>query len=236
MPLSGAMTTRHRPALTACAVALVAFWTIWATSATAQQRPRTDIWIFQYGGAELSDEHNQAFSAFLSMLHGRKLSLIGELTELDSRLAYLEELSHLAVKDLAGKPVEFRGSRSDLKRRWRDDGTLTLLYGLIRKPSAEFKVRSQFYYGDLHGELATTDVGVEADFKIEDFALASESHTAATIYAIAMEAAARGLPNQTVVALLNKAESYAKGVTRAEGIAPLRLAIEKSLARLAGGR
>ncbi|MBT4045715.1 MAG: hypothetical protein HOF11_19610 [Rhodospirillaceae bacterium] len=113
--------------------------------------------------------------------------------------------------------------------------TLALLYGLIRKPSARFRVRSHFYYGELHGELDMPDVQVEAEFKLEDFELASESHTAATIYAIAMEAEARGLPEQTIVALLNKAKSYTLGVADAEGIAPLNQAIDKSLVRLAGG-
>ncbi len=233
------MTGRHRPAFTACAVALVtvwAFWAFWSNSAAAQQRPRTDIWTFQYGGAEISDQHNKAFSAFMSMLHGRMLTLVGELTALDSGLAYLDRLSHLEVKDLAGTPLQFRGSPHELKQRWQDDGTLTLLYGLIRKPNARFRVRSHFYYGELRGELDMPDVQVEAEFKLEDFELASEAHTAATIYAIAMEAEARGLPDQTIVALLNKAKSYTLGVADAEGVAPLNQAIDKSLTRLAGSR
>lgn len=231
MRLPGPMRRSRRHALAACAMALVGFWSL---AATAQQRPRTDIWTYQYGGTEISKEHDKAFTAFMSMLHGRMLTLAGELTALDSGLAYLNGLSHLAVKDAGGKPVQFKGSPNDLKQRWLDDGTLTLLYGLIRKPNARFRVRSHFYYGDLHGELDSSDVRVEAEFKLEDFELASESHTAATIYAIAMEAEARGLPERTVVALLNKAKSYALGVTEAEGIAPLNAAIDKSLARISG--
>ena len=232
MPLPGPITRIRHAAFAVCAVALAAFW---AAGATAQHQPRTDIWTYQYGGAEISEEHEKAFSAFMSMLHGRMLTLVGELTALDGELAYLNGLSQLAVKDLAGKPVQFKGSPSDLRQRWLDDGTLTLLYGLIRKPTARFRVRSYFYYGELHGELATSDVRVEAEFKLEDFELASESHTAAAIYAIAMEAEARGLPAQTVIALLNKAKSYALGVSEAEGIAPLSQAIDKSLGRLTGG-
>jgi len=232
MYLPGRMMRCRWAAPAVCAVALVAFW---AACAVAQQPPRMDIWTFQYGGAEISDEHNKAFSAFMSMLHDRMVTLAGELTALDVKLTYLNGLSHLAVEDAAGQPVQFRGSPSDLKQRWLDEGTLALVYGLIRKPTARFRVRSHFYYGELHGELESSDVRLETEFRLEDFELASESHTAATIYAIAMEAEARGLPDQTVVALLNKAKSYALGVEDAEGIGPLDEAIDESLARLAGG-
>jgi hypothetical protein len=232
MCLSGPMTGYRGAALAACIVALTA---IWAASATAQRGPRTDIWTYQYGGVDISDRHNKAFSAFKSMLRGRMLTLAGELTALAGELAYLNGLDHLDVKDRDGRLVEFKGNPNKLKERWNNEGTLALIHGMIRERTARFRVRSQFYYGDFHGELDTSDLRLETEFSLEDFELASESHTAATIYAIAMEAEARGVSDPTVLALLNKAKSYALGIDDAEGIAPLSEAIEKSLARLTGG-
>ena len=127
------MTRCRGAVLATCATALVL---LWAVGAAAQQQARNDIWTYQYQGVGISDEHDKAFSAFMSMLHDRMVTLAGELSILDDQLIYLNGLSQHVVTGLDGQPLQFSGNPNNLQERWGNEGTLALLYGLIRKPTA----------------------------------------------------------------------------------------------------
>lgn len=153
---------------------------------------------------------------------------------LDPSLKYLGDLNTRPVIDAATNTLkEFAGTSNDLKTRWRDDRTLALLLGRVAKRPPKFGVRSEVYIGDLKGALLRPNFKLEIALGIEDFELASESHTAAAAYAIAMDAKARGVDRALVVKLLRVASQYANGDDPTGAIKALQVAIDRTLNSIA---
>jgi len=213
-------------------------WLMLAGGVTAQQ-PRTVIHIFKY--SRVSDaQAQQRFGEFKEILQAKILSLGEELAAQDNALRHLGSLSPHFVSDVHGNHLPFRGSPDQLLQRWRQSNALEIFFGRLRQDNGQFSVRSKVFLGELPTDLISQSVQVDLPIRDEQFDTTRDSHSAAILYGLAMDARQRCRPREEVFALLATANELLadlpEGLT---GEAELNDAIRKGLedrTQCAGGQ
>lgn len=201
----------------------------WASSAEAQDFPRTKIYLYKYGGA-YSEEKRNALNDFEVMIRDRLVTLSEEILEEWPNFDYFSHLSITRVMDSRDQHIEFQGSLADLKRKWQERGTLELLTGRIRGDNAPFVARSRIYLGELGEGLGSRPIKFDLLIDPDKFECARDSHTVITLYALAMDAASRADSGELSRYLLQRASVYAEELPiSALGIRRLRDAILTAL-------
>jgi hypothetical protein len=171
----------------------------------AQLYPRLKISIFRYDKTD-SDKHVEKFSNFRGIITDKIVRLSEELEEIDQNLSYLKNLTINFVTDLdSNKHVVFRGSLQDLQNHWQRTGSLEVFRGRIRTDGNLYSVRSKIYLGDLKGHLNEATITVDLPIKDEEFDTTRDTHSAVTLYALAMDARERRRPKTEINALLAEA-------------------------------
>ena len=164
------------------------------------------------------------------MLRDRLLTLSEEITEQWPNFDYFIHLGVTKIIDSRGEHIEFQGSLGDLSSRWQERGTLELLAGRIRGDEAPFVVRSRIYLGKLGEGLGNRSIKFDLLIDPDAFEYAKDSHTAITLYALAMDAKSRADSGELSHDLLQRAHVYARDLPNsARGIEPLKNAISAAL-------
>ena len=201
----------------------------WISSAEAQNIPRTSLFVYKYSGAH-SEEQRNALEDFEDMLRDRLITLSEEIMEQWPNFDYFSYLRITKVIDSRGEHIEFQGNLVDLSSKWQERGTLELLAGRIRGDEAPFVARSRIYLGELGEGLGNRSIKFDLLIDPDAFECASDSHTAITLYALAMDANSRTDSGELSHYLLQRALAYARGLPNsALGIEPLTNAILAAL-------
>jgi len=169
-------------------------------------QPRTVIHIYKYSRVLDSDVlAQQRFDEFKEILQAKILSLGEEMAGQDAALSYLGGLRPHFVSDNIGNHLRFEGSPNQLLTRWRTPGTLEIFLGRLRRDNGSFSVRSKVFLGELPSYLGSESLQVDLPIRDEQFDTTRDSHSAAILYGLAMDARKRCRPRPEVVALLSAA-------------------------------
>lgn len=192
--------------------------------------------LFRYDGIDRTGDkatREAAFERFRNMLRDRMLSLSGELSDQDKAFGYLLKLEQSPALDNDKKHTRFVGPLAALEAEWNSRHALQILVGRIGASGSIFKVRTRFYFGDLHGHLPSRQLQLEFPISEDEFDTTADSHTLATLYAVAMDAKRRKSETSKIIKLMHLARQYGQGVpNNILGIPELKQAIERSLAEL----
>lgn len=158
---------------------------------------RVKIQIFPYAGAD-----EKQFGTYKTTLDEKMLRLVEELNYINSEhqkdLAYL---SGLEIKLATGEhPTEHRAR----ERYWWRTNSLGLLSGILT-PSSPPEVVSSFYLGHLAPNLHSASLSLRLKISPEEFGATRDSHSAAVLYALAIDAHRMKEPPYVVAMYLNKA-------------------------------
>jgi hypothetical protein len=171
----------------------------------AQSVPRLIISIYKYSGIRTQRQESE-FDAFKEIIEAKILKLSQEIGVEGTSLDYVSRLMPSFVSDLASNEnLPFTGSRKDLYDHWYTSGALEVLLGRIRSTGSVFSVRSEVFLGDLKGNLKKESVTLDLPISDEQFDTTRDSHTIATLYALAVDAQKRKRPDNEVFAFLSEA-------------------------------
>jgi hypothetical protein len=110
---------------------------------------------------------------------------------------------------------------------------LQVFWGRVRSSDSNFYVRSEIFLGDLKGYLKQDSITLDLAIVDDEFDTTRDSHTIITLYALGMDALARGRPNNEVVFFLSEANARLPDLTENMlGIADLKKAIKTALEKL----
>ena len=193
-------------------IALPLLLFLYATSAWAEDR--TELHLFQYGRTN-TDQQNTAFLDFRDLLTENLPRLSAELSQ-DITIPALSHLSLKPVIDENGellRPETRIGSLEDKRRYWLQTGALSVLTGHIRQQEDVPYVYTTFYWGELSGPYPDEMITLKLPIVGESFDSTYDSHSVATLYALAQEIK-QDCENVAATAyLLSEAHKRAKAVT-----------------------
>ena len=189
--------------------------------------PRLVIPVFKYSGVHGAAE-KRGFEEFNDIIRTKISILSEELGFLGNDFTYLSHLRPDLVKDGQGHHVEFSGSNADLLRYWRVTDALGVFDGRIRRRSSDYEVRTRVFFGDLSTAWGRRFLSIGLPIRDEQFETTKDSHSAAIIYALALDSLNRCRPEHEILNLVGKAFESLKDVPDAvSGVAELRSAVRK---------
>ncbi|MGA1840953.1 MAG: hypothetical protein ACMUIU_10035 [bacterium] len=175
------------------------------SNTAADNAPRLTVSIFKYSGIR-DENHEINFNAFKEIITAKMLRLAQEFETKDNNFNYISNLRPDFVTDLtSNKHLPFSGSQKDLFDHWDTSGALEVLLGRIRLNGSDFSVRSKIFLGNLKGNLKHPSIQLDLPIVDEQFDTTKDSHTVITLYALAMDAQQRGLPNDIILTFLSEA-------------------------------
>jgi len=131
----------------------------------------------------------RAFSDFRALLTEKLPRLSAEL----SRHGEIPALLRLRVKPVIGEngklllPETRIGSLADKRKYWMQTGALGILTGYIEQPDDTPYVHTTFYWGKLSGPYPDEMITLELPGFGKSFDSTNDSHSVATLYALAQE-------------------------------------------------
>lgn len=199
-------------------------------AASSDKEPRVLIHIYKYSGVHTPEALGH-FSQFKDIIQA-KVSLIAEELELhNSSFAQLAKLSPFFVADQQGQHVAFTGSNADLLTRWQRANALEIFLGRVRKVDQDYFVKSRIFFGKLSTQLASPFLSIELPLRDQQYDTTRDSHSAAILFALAMDSKARCRPGHETLALLSAAHEKLLDLTsELAGINQLKSAVEQNLA------
>lgn len=191
----------------------------------ASDVPRVEVALFSYRGSAEGRDRFEQLRGLLEETPRRVVERFGN----DRRFEHLKRLEVRYV----GKEVG--GSTDDLLEQWRSRHALGLLWGTVLDPDSTgaFPVESDVFIGDLGGSVANGVIALETRIDPEEFRRVRDTHSAAILYALAMDARRLRLPPDVISALLSEALSIAKDLDL-ERSRELRERVEAAIAENGG--
>jgi hypothetical protein len=216
---------------------------------SANERPRVQIPIFQYSGAEQGDAKNQ-FSLYQGIIRVKLSTLIGEIQppigkrdqatgQLDVPVQALEYLENVGVHMPSGSPIKDTLTTVQLKKiYWDQTNALELLRGTLW-PGNPYFVDSEIYIGDLRGEYPRGEIRARLLLEPERVPSTNDTHSLVTYYALAMDARRLECDPAIVRDLLSRAMSILQDLRGREDqvvgdLAELEVALKQELEGAAG--
>lgn len=191
----------------------------------AADPPRLTLTVFRYDGT-LDGKGEQAFEQFRGILEDKILNLGQELSSSHPQAKYIERLRMFYSGDRSP-------DRTQLSRFAAHTGSMGLLSGTVFLEDDAAIVRSRYFLGELGGGLTTDSVVLELPIKAKEFGSIRDSHSAATLYGLAMDAKRLGLPQKVRVECLSRAYSALADLNESNpGVAELKAAVELELRKM----
>ncbi len=147
--------------------------------------PRLKIVVYRYGGPE----GGSAFLQFHSCLRRKIRHLYTTMLDRSKDASYLKNLTVLEPKD---HPP---GSVADFETEWQTVRALEVLDGSIFKEQDGYWATTSIYLGDLadyKGFLPRKELVVEVRVNRQEYKRLFDSHSAVTLYALAIDALSSG--------------------------------------------
>lgn len=166
---------------------------------------RTTLYLYRYANIS-SPDGIAAFESFQQIITTKFLTLVDEL----QGIASLPSLNILAVHKVldakTGQYLDFAGLSSlDLETYWEAQGALAVLLGRLQERNQVYLVRTRFFLGKLKGTLPSPSVNIELPVRDDQFDTTRDSHSAMTLYALAMAATAQCQHREQVMQLFDEA-------------------------------
>jgi len=211
---------------------LSAAFAILAIYADAQIVPRVSISIYKY--SVNSTKQAKGFDQFKDIISAKIRKLSEELQVKSGKIDYISGLSpHFVTRPNNIEHLRFDGSVEDLYKHWRNSSALEVFTGRVRDVGSGLSVRSDVFLGDLKGDLAKQTITLDLPINDDQFDTTRDSHTAVTLYALAMDAQRCGSPPDVVLVFLSEAYSRVNDVREnVPDIKILKEAIEKAIGKL----
>lgn len=147
---------------------------------------RTELHLFQYGrtNTPVLATAFQDFRDLLELNLPRLASEVGAsqpIPELDELVLHpvIDEQGNLA------RPGARAGSLAARQRYWRENPALGVLTGFVRQQAGTPHVLTRFFWGDLGGPEQTETVDLDIPVTGAAFDTTEDSHSVATLYALA---------------------------------------------------
>jgi hypothetical protein len=175
---------------------------------------RTELHLFQYGFTN-TEELRTAFLDFRDLL-GEKMPRLA--VELDLNIAS-SAVARLALKPIGGdggglESVGERLASLEARRRyWRETGALGVLTGRVRQVDGTPHVHTAFFWGELRGPYQHEVIDLELPVTGETYDSTNDSHSVATLYALAHELGADCGTRAGAFYLLSEAQKRANAVS-----------------------
>lgn len=169
---------------------------------------RSILHVYRYANTE-TPERQAAFEQFQEAITSKMLSLRDEL----GQSINLPTLNALAMRKVLNRTTQAHlsvvGISSDqMAAFWSQQGALGVLYGRLQDEDSEFRVRTRFFMGTLKGSLPATSVTIDLPLRDEEFDTTRDSHSAVTLYALAMDSINDCARRNQVMQILS--EAYAR--------------------------
>lgn len=166
---------------------------------------RTTLHLYRYANIS-SPKKTDAFENFQQIITSKFLTLGDELRG----TASLPSLNVLAVNKVldakTGEHLNFTGLSSlNLEKYWEAQGALAVLLGRLQEREQDYLMRTRFYLGKLKGTLPSPSVNIDLLVRDDQFDTTRDSHSAMTLYALAMDATDQCEHRGQVMQLFNEA-------------------------------
>ena len=185
---------------------------IWV--APSQADKRTELHLFQYGRTN-TDQLKTAFYDFRDLLSEKLPMLSAELVQ----EVNIPALSQLRLNPVIGENGELLrpntrvGSLDDKRQYWSETGALGVLTGYVTLQETIPYVHTTFYWGKLRGAYLAETITLKLPVVGESFDSTYDSHSVATLYALAHEIK-QGCSNlSAAIYLLSEAHKRAQAVS-----------------------
>lgn len=184
--------------------------------------PRLLVQVFDYASSESGPE--QPLAQFQTIVRNKIQMLAQSMALRNPLCAYVADLR------VERTPRQLASSPSAALSEWRSTGSLLFLSGLLFRRDAALMVRSQPFFGELSVGADVSRVQIDLRIDADEFGQTTDSHSLALLYALAMDARRRGLPNDVVYVFLGEAVSIAQGLdTTVPGVQLLKNALRGAL-------
>lgn len=175
---------------------------------------RTELHLFQYGRAN-SDRLKIAFLDFRDLLLEKMPKLAVEV----QRESIIEPLDRLALKQIklpdgSLETADVKVGNVDKRRKyWLETGALGVLTGYVREDDGRPWVHTSFFWGTLRGPWGTETIDLVLPVDGAAFDTTNDSHSVATLYALAQQIGEDCARDQDGFRLLSEAAKRAQAVT-----------------------
>ena len=190
---------------------------------------RAELHLFQYANVN-TNVQRVAYEDFRGLLV-HNLPRLSE--ELEITHPAVERLRLNALDEESGQPSRV-GSLASRRTYWSETGALGVLTGYILLRDGTPHIHTNFFWGDLHSSDASEMIELELPVTGDAFSTTHDSHSVATLYALAHEISADCDHVSEAIYLLNMALLRATSVGRdfQELGAMLTSTIEAAIAEL----
>ncbi len=185
---------------------------LWVSASQADKR--TELHLFQYGRTN-TDQLKTAFYDFRDLLSEKLPMLSSELVQ-EVNIPALSQLRLKPVTDSDGellRPNTRVGSLDDKRRYWSETGALGVLTGYVTQQEEIPYVHTTFYWGKLRGAYLAESITLKLPVVGESFDSTYDSHSVATLYALAHEIKQDCSNVSATVYLLSEAHKRAQAVS-----------------------
>jgi hypothetical protein len=182
----------------------------------AQAQERTELHLFKYAGTD-AENLKTAFLNFKDLMREQMPLLSSELVEeLENRGGIdIPAVGRLMLKPIVDEQGNLRvsaGSLDDRRRYWRETGALGVLTGKLQLKQDIPTIRTFFRWGELHAPDANETITLELPVNGEAFDTTNDSHSVATLYALAHEIGRDCVQRASAFYLLSEADKRARAV------------------------
>jgi hypothetical protein len=184
--------------------------------------PRLLVQLFDYPGS--TDEERRRFEQFQTIVRSKIPVIVDALVQADPAYKYLDNLRIVsASRQLAASPAETLAE-------WRGRNALMFLSGVLFKDDTAVLVRSQPFLGELAHTQRLNQLQLDLRVHQDELGQAQDSHSAALLYALAMDARRLKKPTHVVARFLGLAALRTANVdARTPGLGILKDAVEDAL-------
>ncbi len=208
--MADAFKFRCSPAWARCLLLIAALTACVPTGYTAN---RTQVHLFQYGRTH-QPAFQTAFLDFQDMLRDKLPRLASEV----QRTGSMAIVTELALHPILGEgarlqtPDERAGSLAARRHYWTETGALSILTGKVLTKDSTPYIATTYFWGELRGPYPEEMLDITLPVTEEQFNTTDDSHSVATLYALAHEIGKDCNNRANAVRLLSEAHKRAKAV------------------------
>lgn len=174
---------------------------------------RTQVHLFQYGRTH-QPTLQTAFLDFQDMLRDKLPRLATEVQHTVS----MDVIAELSLRRILGEgaqlrsPDELAGSLAARRRYWAETGALSVLTGKVLTKDRKPYIATTYFWGELRGPYPEEMLDITLPVTEEQFNTTYDSHSVATLYALAHEIGKDCDNRANAVRLLSEAHKRAQAV------------------------
>lgn len=192
---------------------LISILILFSLISGAQGQERTKLHLFKYARTN-TDTLKTAFLDFQDLLQEKMPRLASELVDRgDIQIPAVERLMLKPVVDDEGNLRRSPASLEARRKYWHETGALGVLTGYVKQEENAPYIRTTFFWGGLHGPDADETIDLELPVTGDAFDTTDDSHSVATLYALAHEIGRECSQSATTFYLLSEADKRAKAVS-----------------------